>query len=132
MSASVVDEIIASLPSGLDRAVLRILDFHKGREHAIGRADLVRDLAGMGYRVSERAAREQISLLRKAGSLICSAPGRDGGYWLAASREEYEDFKHQEYLAKINDMRETLAAMDQAAERTWGKYSPAKQPSLFG
>lgn len=124
-----INELIASLPAGLDRAVLRVLSYHVGRKSAIGRSRLVGELLLLGFRVNERAARAQISQLRKAGNLICSAPGESGGYYLPADRAEYEEFKRQEYEAKIIDMHETLRAMDKAAERQWGL---ASQPSLFG
>jgi hypothetical protein len=126
-----VDEVIDELPAGLDRSILRILSFHQGRESAIGQGELVEALAAVGYQVSERAARAQISRLRKAGHLICSAPGDGGGYYLPAYPEEFDAFVRQEYLAKIVDMQETLAAMRRSAERTWGRYSPIKQESMF-
>jgi hypothetical protein len=127
-----VDELIKNLPAGLDRSILRILSFHVGCSNTIGRTALVAALRDHGYRVSERQARAQISQLRKAGHLICSAPGEDGGYYLPANDQEFDDFVRTEYLAKITDMQETLSAMKKAAEKQWGKYSPARQPSLFG
>lgn len=126
-----VDEIIDELPAGLDRSILRILSFHQGRGRAIGRMDLVMALADAGYHTSERAVRAQISQLRKAGNLICSASGEDGGYYLPETADEFLDFVQQEYLAKITDMQETLAAMRKSAEHTWGRYSPIKQESMF-
>ena len=123
-----LDRFIDNLPEGLDRALLRILSFHQGRDAAIGRRDLVDDLATVGYKVSERAARAQISQLRKAGHVIGSAPGEDGGYYLCRTVDEFEDFVRQEYLAKISDMQESLAAMRKGAARLWGD---AAQPKLF-
>ncbi len=128
---TIVDDLITSLPAGLDRAILRILSFHVGRGRPIGRNALVRELRIMGFDVHERAARACISQMRKAGTLICSAPGDDGGYFLPANAEEFSDFVHQEYLAKITDMQETLAAMKKAAEKTWGRFSPEKQLPLL-
>ena len=120
------------LPAGLDRALLRTLSFHVGRERAILRSDLLQAISLLGFNVSERAMRAQISQLRKAGHLICSAPGENGGYYLPATPEEFDEFVQQEYRAKIVDMQETLSAMQKSAERTWGRYSPSRQLSLFG
>lgn len=128
---SAVDIQISALPAGLDRAVLRVLSYHTGRANAIGRQALLMRLADHGFKVGERAARLCISQLRKSGSLICSAPGDDGGYYLPADAAEFEAFVHTEYEAKIIDMRETLSAMQKAAERTWGRLSPGRQSSLF-
>lgn len=123
-----LNRLISSMPEGLDRALLRVLSFHQGRDAAIGRQALVTDLGRMGYHVSERAARAQISQLRKAGHVICSAPGEDGGYYLPTTAQEFEDFVSQEYLAKIRDMQETLAAMRHAARQIWPDTG---QPRLF-
>lgn len=126
-----LDRLIDNLPAGLDRAILRILSFRKGRDNAIGRADLVKELAKLGIKTNERAMRAQISQLRKSGHLICSAPGVEGGYYLPATPDEFDDFVQQEYRAKIVDMQETLSAMQRSAEQQWGRFSPAKQASLW-
>lgn len=128
---SPVEVQIAALPAGLDRAVLRILSYHVGRANAIGRQALLMRLGDHGFKVKERAARLCISQLRKAGSLICSAPGEDGGYYLPQDAAEFDDFVRLEYEAKIIDMRETLSAMQRSAERTWGRFAPDRQASLF-
>lgn len=124
-----VQALIDNLPAGLDRAILRTMSFHQGRECAISRSDLVSELWAVGFKVGERAARAQISQLRKAGYLICSAPGETGGYYLPADASEFDDFVQQEYRAKIVDMQETLSAMQSAARRQFGEYS--QQGSLF-
>ena len=124
------DKLIASLPAGLDRAILRILSYHHGRDRAIGRRQLVNQIKLHGFDVGERQARACISQLRKTGTLICSAPGEDGGYYIPKDAGEFEEFVRTEYEAKIMDMRETLTAMKKAAEKTWGRYSPEKQIRL--
>jgi hypothetical protein len=78
------DRMISEMPPGLDRAILRVLSFHQGREQAIGRGRLVGDLARMGYEVHERVMRACINELRKKGQLICSTGGDGGGYYLPA------------------------------------------------
>jgi predicted DNA-binding transcriptional regulator YafY len=68
------------------------------------------------YGASERQVREYIKQLRRAGHLIGSAPGADGGYYLITSIDEFNDFMRSEYLAKIKEMRETVNAMNHAAQ----------------
>lgn len=119
---------IEALPPGLDRALLRILSFHKGRSCAINRFDLVGQLKQHGFEVNERAMRAQINVLRKDGHLIGAAAGEGGGYYLIISREEFEEFIQSEFKAKINDMAETVRALERQADAVFGQ---AYQPSLF-
>jgi predicted DNA-binding transcriptional regulator YafY len=128
MNSPVVDDLIKSLPAGLDRAILRQLSWFKGRDNAISRNDLVTALAECGFHVSERQARACISQFRKSGVLIGSLPGVNGGYYMIQSLAEFDEFKRTEYLAKIRDMQETLAAMDATARQQYGENL---QPSLF-
>jgi hypothetical protein len=114
------DRLIKDMPVGLDRAVLRLLSFHTGRTFAIGRQELVLNMRLLGFDVHERLVRHCIRGLRRAGHLICSAPGEDGGYYMAWSLAEFEEFARHEFLAKIGDMSETLAAMRAAAKETFG------------
>ena len=107
----------------LDRAILRALSYHQGRANAISRRELV--AAVRIYGASERQIREQIKQLRRAGHLIGSAPGADGGYYMITSLDEYNDFMHTEYMAKIKDMRETVNAMNYAAREQF-KSSPGQ------
>jgi hypothetical protein len=126
-----VKELIENLPAGLDRAMLRVLDFHIGRDSAISRGRLVADLGRMGFMVHEREARACINQLRKEGVAICSTGGGEGGYWLAADQEELEEFLEREFDARAMDLHEQARAMRQAAEKRWGRYSPEKQATLF-
>lgn len=109
-----------SLQPGLERAVLRVLDNYRGRTNAIGRNELTALVKRLGYPTSERQVREAIKQLRRQGHLICSAPGDDGGYYIAEDMAEYQEFRRIEYAAKINDMIETLRAMDDAAKAAFG------------
>src|SRR5690606_25011974 len=43
------EQELASMPPGLDRAVLRVLNFHRGRERAIGRFPLLAEVKRMGF-----------------------------------------------------------------------------------
>ena len=125
---NVYEQEIAELPPGLERAILRVLSFHRGRSKAIGRMALVAEVKRHGIQTTERQARECIKRLRRAGHLICSAPGEDGGYYLAETLAEYDDFRRTEFAAKIKDMSETMREMDAAARREFGSDI---QPQLF-
>lgn len=121
-----LNRLIDNLPEGLDRALLRVLSFHVGRQNAIVKGDILRDLALHGYRVNERTFRAQVNQLRKDGYLICSAANDPVGYYLPGSAEEFEDFVHQEYLAKIADMQEVLSAMQKSARQQWQQPAQAR------
>ena len=116
------DEMIRNMPAGLDRAILRVLDFHHGKVTAIGGDDLTRQVQSSGFgSVDQRTVKEQIKELRRQGHLICSAPGREGGYYLATDANELEEFLHVEFEAKISDMAETARAMRKAADERFGQ-----------
>jgi len=110
-----------SLPEGLDRAVLRALADHQGREKAISRRELCARV--QAYRVGERLVREQIRQLRRRGHLIGSAGGANGGYYLITEPAEFQEFLRVEFQAKIDDMRLTAAAMAREARKRWGTES---------
>ena len=71
--------------------------------------------------------RQAIHDLRRAGFLICSAPGEDGGYFMAATLEEFEEFCERELHPKAVDMLETESAMRAAARQQFGE---ATQPGI--
>jgi hypothetical protein len=122
------DELVKTMPVGLERAVLRILSQRVGRTLVIGRMSLVNETMKMGFQANERQIREAIKYLRRQGHLICSAPGSNGGYWMAANLTELDEFGHQEFEAKISDMSETWRAMKKAAKK---KFGTAVQERLF-
>ena len=121
-------KLTANLPPGLGRAILRILSMHTGEDQAIGRDALVEELASVGYRVHERAVRENIRELRRNGHLICSMPGEGGGYYMPCSLSEYRNFRQKEFLSKITDMSTTMSLMDKTAKVAFGD---AEQVRLF-
>jgi hypothetical protein len=117
------DQLIADIPAGSERAVIRVLTFHFGLKNSIAkelgndpqkqkRPNLMDECALMGSRFSdERQLRSTIVKLRKAGYPICSSSG-DGGYFLPSDLGEYREFRGREYISKIIDMRETVDRMD--------------------
>jgi hypothetical protein len=126
------DTLIANMPHGIERAMLRILSFHVGKDHAIDKPTLMSELKNSGFHTNERQARSTIVDLRKHGHLICSSSG-EGGYFIAQSQDEYDEFAQVEYRSKIIDMSETLRAMDEGAVKIFrhAHSEPVKQVSLF-
>ena len=118
-----LDDILANLPSGLDCAVLSVMRYHKGRENAIPRIDLLEMLKMHGWETGDRAVRLQINLLRKQGHLICSAGGRGGGYYIARNWSELEDFIGQELRPRAMDLLEQEKALKVGAKREFGENS---------
>ena len=115
------EQMIRNMPPGLDRALLRILEYHKGKLAAIGGQDLTERVPSAGFLTDQRSVREAIKELRRAGHLICSTPGTAGGDYLAIDAAEFDEFAGQEFEAKIADMAETLKAMRQAAKEKFGQ-----------
>ncbi len=111
----------SSYPAGLESAVLRVLADHQGRQKAIGRGHLVNILNIRGHSAHERAVRECIKQLRRQGHLICAMPGVDGGYYLAETLEEFQEFDRAEFGAKIADMNETRQALLRVAREQFGE-----------
>ncbi len=108
------EHLLATMPAGAERTVLRVLSFHVGLANAIQKPDLIDACKQSGTHFSnERQIRLSIVNLRKAHVPVCASSG-DSGYYLPASLEEYTEFYTREYLKKISDMRETVKAMNQA------------------
>lgn len=128
MGTSQFEKIISAMPFGLDRALLRVLAFHNGRENAIGRGEMVDTLKRHGFDVHERQARQVIHDLRRDGHLICSAPGEAGGYYMAQSNREVDDFIQRELHPKAMDLLETEKSIRESAKK---KFGDGYQESLF-
>lgn len=120
-------DYIANIPHGLIAAVVRIVDRYTALE-PVGGGELVSLVRRAGFDVDNRTVREAILAARRIGELICSRPGRNGGYYPARDMDEFEEFDRTEYGAKIADMAETRAAMKRAAVR---KFGAVEQMGLF-
>jgi hypothetical protein len=103
----------------LHSAIRWALSEHYGRANPIARVQLLHKLAR--FQISDRKLRAEIRALRRSGHLIGSAAGADGGYYLITTMEEFEEFLRTEFVAKVQDMRETANAMTLAAEQQFEK-----------
>jgi DNA-binding transcriptional regulator PaaX len=108
---------------GAERAIYAVVSQYS-REQPIGRGELVRKVARLGYELPERVVREAIKQMRRNGYLICATAGTNGGYYVARDLAEVEEFGRLEYIAKIADMSETWTATEQ--------FGAAYQVGLFG
>lgn len=122
------EKLIAEMPAGAERSVLRVLSYHVGLSAAIQKPDLISECGKMGIHFKdERQARLVVVKLRKRGVPACSSSG-DSGYFLAATLEEYREFRGREYLKKIMDMKSTVQAMDNSVRQMFqAEYAEYKR-----
>ena len=115
-------QIIADTPQGLEKLLLQILSKKIGKDNAIKRSELLPFVQSVpGYsETSDRQVRKTINDLRKQGILICSSASEDGGYYMAASLAEFDEFVQRELGAKIADMSQTLKSMTESAQKQFG------------
>lgn len=114
------ERILANMPPGLDRAVLRVLNNRQGKINIIS-GDSLKNIIRLSIpEADERQIRECIRRLRRQGFLIGSKPGETGGYWMCTSWQEFSEFAEAEFHSKIADMSETISAMQRAAKDQFG------------
>lgn len=116
-----------AFPEGLSDCLVDILVPCVGKKSAVGRSNLVELCHNEGFEtITERQIRECIKYLRRNGHLICSVAGINGGYYMAASKEEFEEFDRLEFGAKIADMNETRQAMLKTADAQFSEFMQAE------
>lgn len=117
--------MLANMPSGLDRTVLRVLTYHRGELHLIEREDLLAEAQKQpGMQATEdRQMRESIHELRLSGVRICHSERRvtdpvtgktsvKFGYYLAKTEDEYAEFRAR-YGSYARTIWQTIKAMDE-------------------
>lgn len=78
-------------------------------------------------KVDDRKLRYAINCLRKDGEPICSTGGRDGGYWIAQSPEELQEYINTEIDTRILDLAQQRRALRLTRinmSRFQGDYQP--------
>ncbi len=123
------EELISQMPHGLERALLRVLSYHIGKDNAISRPELLNDLARMGFRVHDRQARKGIEELRNNGHLIGASSG-DGGYYIIADQAEFEAYIAEE-TSRATKILNRLRAQEEQAKKVFSRTSAVAQASLF-
>jgi hypothetical protein len=112
---------IQSLDPGLERAVSRVLQHRIGRDQAINGKLLLKTVRYVNRHVNDRSIRLVINLLRKRGVPVCSTGGVDGGYWIAASAVELDEFIKHELVSRISDLQEQCNALRKTQRQLWGE-----------
>ena len=124
------DQLIANMPAGIERAMLRCLSFHIGKDNAISKPDLLRALKQSGFAVHERQARLTIEELRNNGHLIGASSG-EGGYYIIADMGEWEAYQREE-RSRAEKILVRLRAQEQQAKTYFrGVPREVEQVSLF-
>ena len=113
-------EMLKNMEPGLERAILRVLEKHMGSGKAIKKNALLRSVGMLGFHPDERVLRAAIQVLRDEGHLICAIASADGGYYLAESAQEVDEFFNREFRSKIASMSHTMAAMERTAKERFG------------
>ena len=119
------EQILAGLPVGLDRAVGRLMLYHKGAANLIEREPMLLELQSRPglERTEDRTMRDAVHTLRSLGVRICHAEWRlkdeytgkvkvHFGYYLASSEEEYQTFRIK-YMSYAKTIWQTIRSMDQ-------------------
>lgn len=116
----------------LETEIANIMQYHVGRKKAIrGKRLLARIRDNKQFAATnEREMRAAIAELRKTGAeLILSTGGIRGGYWLAATPDEVDEFVAAEIDARAFDLLETKKAMMRAAAERFSL--PREQGRMF-
>lgn len=128
-----VQQMLKELPEEIDRIILEALSAHVGRDKALSRKRLVARLSPTLLQRGicatsrmDRSIRLAINRLRKNGYPICSTGGVRGGYFIAATPAELNDYLSAEVHSRAMDLLEQERAMRAGANRLW-----SLQPSLF-
>jgi predicted transcriptional regulator len=103
--------------------VLEILSEHVGADSAIKAKDIARRL-GLTGKYSDRPVREAVKQLRREGHLVISSVTVPYGYFLAATEEEWLEFRDRNLRPRAMDILETSRAMGLAAKGRWGGAAP--------
>ena len=104
----------------LIRAIRSCLSPHVGRHNAIAREHLF-NLVYHQVTTTDRQLRAAINFLRKQGELILSTGGEKGGYWLAQTRQEAEEYLQAELLSRISDLSQQERAMRVEIDRRFAQ-----------
>lgn len=118
----------------LDGEILKIMKWHVGKDAAITRWQLVREVFGLEVPAhlqnddnkEDRAIRLSVSRLRSGGHLICDL-GNGSGRYLAANEGEFWEL-YNYYAKPLIARAQILRKMKNAAEMRWPNVM---QPSLF-
>ena len=128
--------------SELDGQVKFVLGMHEGADNGIDRWSLVGKIFGEDAitlptqnddNTFDRQVRNSVERLRARGIFICNR-GNSAGYYIAKTRDEYEQWKKY-YLGAALRKLQVISTMDDKADMRWGKTQkdqPVGQMSMLG
>jgi len=119
--------LLEDLPHGVDKMILKILADYKGRENPIKREEILRRLDLMGFRINERALRHRIKELIGQKWPICAAANSAGGYYMARSWDDVEEWIEIEVVPMATTLLEMKVAIRAAARERFGPKPPQLQ-----
>lgn len=112
--------------------VQEVLKLHVGRSNTVSRQELCHFVSlypGVGGKNLDRRVRAAINEMRKDGEPICSTGGINGGYFIASSHEELDEYLEAELRSRAIDLLEQYHAMQDGARRYFADKD--KQLALF-
>lgn len=118
----------------LDQEVAFVMNMHRGKGNAVGRWDLVRSIFGLEAaapgeendgNLYDRHVRESLERWRSQGQHFCNV-GNGRGYYVANTREEYEEFKAY-YIGAALRKFQVMRMMDETADQRFGKVEKVQQ-----
>ena len=125
------DDLIASMPQGLERRVFEVLKGHVGEANKIRLDDLCLAVLGAFNATTERQVREAIEVLRRDYHAPVISESGKPGRWLAANVDELK-ICIAEMENRHNHLGEVIRSLRQAQvpART-PKFDQATQQSLW-
>lgn len=109
-------------------AVLAILANHRGRARPVKAAAIAAQL-GLRGRYADRPVRDAIRTLRNEGHVILSATHKPMGYFMCASRQEWQQYG-EPMSSRATDLLVTIRAMRRAVDAQFAP-EPSYQRSLW-
>lgn len=107
--------------------IVMIAMFHIGRDNAISRTNLVREIHARGHHQDERTIRIAISELRRQlGIPIAGTGGKKGGYWLLKDKEESDAY----CAIQLHDPGINLLEQESSVQKNINRWYPDGQLSL--
>lgn len=132
-------QVLSEMSPGFEKAVLREIQWHKGKDHAISQDDLLSAISTddkqgtfFGKKVNKRQLRITINELRKMGWMIASSSGSGGsyGYYVPVTYDEYQEYKKFQ-MSYALDIIETFRVLDVKAREMYSDEINMGQASLF-
>jgi len=120
------EEILATMPEGIEATILAILRNHVGSENAITLQALTAQALGDCNTTTERQTREAIEHLRRKGVAVLSESGKSGR-WLAKDQAE-KDACVAEMMGRSRNLMKTIESLAAAQVPVPAQITETNQP----